>query len=145
MIKLVHVTKEIISECDMDAYVDDADLYATSEETEVDDNNPFAALQEDLIEEEEEIQEEQGENPRKTAKILEKNAQSWVLLVELTGGLIVFHKCWWHMISFAAIGGAMITRSSTQFNFDLTLTNSEGQNLRLKLSQQMSRTKDLDI
>ena len=65
MIKLVHVTKETISERDMDACVDNTDLYAASEETEVHDNNLFAALGEDLEEEEEEIQGEQGDDPQK--------------------------------------------------------------------------------
>ena len=35
MIKLVHVTKETTSKRNMGAYVDDADLYAASEETVV--------------------------------------------------------------------------------------------------------------
>ena len=46
---------------------------------------------------------------------------------------MAFHKCWRQMISFAAIGGAMIMRSSTQFDFELTLTNSEGQKSKIKL------------
>ena len=56
--------------------MDEANLYAASEETKVHDNNPFTALREDLDEKEEEIRGEQGDDPQKRAKIFEKNAQS---------------------------------------------------------------------
>lgn len=41
MIKFVHVTKETLSERNMDAYVDDADLYVASEETVVHNKQPI--------------------------------------------------------------------------------------------------------
>ena len=71
MLKLVHVTKETISKRNMDAYVDNTNLYTASEEKDVHDNNSFAALGEDL-EEEEEIRGEQGDDPQKQPKYLRR-------------------------------------------------------------------------
>ena len=124
---LRHVATDQTSERSADAYVDDADIYAEDDKDyeREHDENYWAVLGEE--DEEAQLKGDLGDDPHDTARQLEKNAQLWVYLVELTGGLMAFHKCAVQIVSWMAASGSMIMRSSTSVNYDMTLRNGEGQ------------------
>ena len=91
---LRHVATEQTSERSADAYVDDADIYASgNNENERDYSSNYFTILENADEEEQELTGDPGDDPHDTARQLEKNAQLWASLVELTGGLMAFYKC----------------------------------------------------
>ena len=78
---LRHVATDQSSERSADVYVDDADIYAEEDkdyESEHD-GNYWAVLNEE--DEEEQLKGDLGDDPHDTARLLEKNAQLWVYLL----------------------------------------------------------------
>jgi hypothetical protein len=97
-VEMTDVTGTISSRRVDDAYVDDTDTYATAPET----NSPDVVI----------------EN-------LTDHTQIWTMLVAVTGGLLVFHKCMWQILVWIRVGGEYLLASNRNIKGDISSKTKE--------------------